>query len=102
MILKYISWNQSIEPTIPMISEAINQEGYSKLVFSWPYGYHHGPVATTHEECFWLQRGEITFECEGEKIEMRDGDKVYCPAGKKYEIKVHSLTGCFLFEGRKM
>ncbi len=102
MALKHICWNRAEEPSIQHVSEAISKEGYAKFVFPWPRQYHHGPAQTTHDACFWLQRGEISFISEGQKIEMKAGDRVYCPKGISYEIHVNSMTGCYLFEGKKM
>ncbi|MBF0492959.1 MAG: DUF861 domain-containing protein [Deltaproteobacteria bacterium] len=101
MAIKYLPWNKAEEPTTEYISSELSKEYLGKSAFPWPRQHYHGPAKTNHQECFWLVRGEITFQSGDTKIEMKAGDRVFCEKGLSYAIRVNSPAGCFLLVGKR-
>ncbi len=84
---------------IDSYKKQLQQENF-KHIYEWtdepgteyPAHSHKGPVA------LYVTQGSITFNIEGESLELKDGDRFDVPVGKEHTAKVSS-EGCSFLIG---
>lgn len=83
-------------------AEAIlHREGYESFCWYDVPGAHYRKHRHGCDECLWILKGEMHFESGDEIYKLKDGDRIYFPAGALHSVEVPLETSVTYLVGQK-
>ncbi len=100
MAIEVIPWNGAEAPSQEAILEAFRAEGLSPYSWSNGPGDRYGAHTHSYFKVLYCARGSITFDVEGEKVDLKPGDRLDLPAGTSHSAVV-GPQGCTCYEAHR-
>ncbi len=100
MTVEVILWSRAEAPSQEAIVAAFRAEGLSPYSWSNGPGDRYGAHSHSYFKVLYCARGSIAFEVEGEKVEMKPGDRLDLPAHTSHSAVV-GPHGCTCYEAHR-
>ena len=79
----------------------LHQEGYESFRWYDVPGTKYPKHRHKADECIWVLKGEITFVVGDESFLLKEGDRLYLPAGTSHTANANPVTGVTYLVGQK-
>ena len=99
--IQILKWEKTSPVTQEEAEAILHREGYDS--FCWydvpgaQYRKHQHPC----DECLWILRGEMHFLSGEQTHKLRDGDRIYFPAGTIHSVEVPLQNSVTYLVGQK-
>jgi uncharacterized cupin superfamily protein len=99
--IRILKWEKPSPVTQEEAEAILHREGYQSFCWYDVPGAQYRKHQHADDECLWILRGEMHFHSNNQTHQLKDGDRIYFPAGTLHSVEVPLQNSVTYLVGKK-